>query len=152
MTETQETPVSVPNLLHRAHQVVDAAFERAGCYGISRSQASILVAMAHLAQEDKAPPSQTQLVAVTGIDRSTMADVMRRLVKNGYVARRRSRADARRYVLTLTPEGRRAAIRCREIDGRLSAEFLRALPRGLDVQMVRGLKALIENGESVAIG
>jgi DNA-binding MarR family transcriptional regulator len=47
------------------------------------------------------------LCAATGIDRSTMADIVRRLVKRGWLSRRRTRQDARTYAVSLTTEGQR---------------------------------------------
>lgn len=52
-------------------------------------------------------PSQTDLVTATGIDRSTLASLMKRLKAKGLIQRRRSRDDARAYVVNLSPEGRR---------------------------------------------
>ena len=49
--------------------------------------------------------SQTTLVERTGIDRSTMADIVRRLLRKGYVQRRRMRKDARTYSVTITARG-----------------------------------------------
>jgi len=46
-------------------------------------------------------------VDATGIDRSTLADVVRRLSKKGLLQRRRTREDARAYAVKLTDEGRR---------------------------------------------
>ncbi len=39
--------------------------------------------------------SQTDIVNLTGIDRSTLADIVRRLVKKGLLQRRRTKQDAR---------------------------------------------------------
>ncbi len=50
--------------------------------------------------------SQTELVTRTGIDRSTLADVIRRLVQRGWLQRRRTSSDARAYAIRLTEEGR----------------------------------------------
>lgn len=55
---------------------------------------------------DSKLPSQTDLVHVTGVDRSTLADIVRRLVQRGYVHRKRTKHDARAYQLTLTERGR----------------------------------------------
>lgn len=52
--------------------------------------------------------SQTDLVACTGIDRSTLADIVHRMLKKGFLARRRTRADARLYSIRLTDKGREA--------------------------------------------
>lgn len=50
--------------------------------------------------------SQTAIVSATGIDRSTLSDIVRRLTKRGCVTRRRSREDARAYVVRCTDEGK----------------------------------------------
>lgn len=52
--------------------------------------------------------SQTDLVARTGVDRSTLADIVRRMLKKGLLTRRRTRADARVYSVRLTDKGREA--------------------------------------------
>lgn len=50
--------------------------------------------------------SQTDIVRTGGIDRSTVADLVKRLAAAGYVRRKRSRTDARAYVVRLTNAGR----------------------------------------------
>jgi len=49
--------------------------------------------------------SQTGLVEQTGVDRSTLADVVRRLVKKGLLQRKRTKRDARMYAVRLTAKG-----------------------------------------------
>ena len=49
--------------------------------------------------------SQTHLVERTGIDRSTLADIVRRMLKKGLLQRRRTKEDARAYAVKLTEEG-----------------------------------------------
>ena len=51
--------------------------------------------------------SHTDIVRATGIDRSTLAVLVKRLVRVGYVRRTRSKADARAYVVRLTTNGRK---------------------------------------------
>lgn len=51
--------------------------------------------------------SQTNLVERTGIDRSTLADIIRRMIKKGLLQRRRTKEDARAYAVRLTEEGNR---------------------------------------------
>jgi DNA-binding MarR family transcriptional regulator len=46
------------------------------------------------------------IMAATGIDKSTTAEVVRRLVSNGALQRRRKKRDARQYAVRLTPKGR----------------------------------------------
>lgn len=49
--------------------------------------------------------SQAELGSELGLDRSTIADLVERMARNGLLARERSIADRRRMVLTLTPQG-----------------------------------------------
>lgn len=86
--------------IHRAEQAATALFSENGAAKITIRQAVLLAAA-------KAHPgaSQTKLCAVTGIDRSTLADMVNRLVKRGWLKRVRSKDDARAYLVTLTPAG-----------------------------------------------
>src|SRR4026208_1179775 len=52
--------------------------------------------------------SQTLLVEKTGVDRSTLADIVRRMLKKGLLQRRRTKEDARAYAATRTERGRDA--------------------------------------------
>lgn len=98
-------PASQPNLihlLHRASQFAEALFERsAKSASLTARQLVVLDAIAALDE-----PSQTEICRYCGIDRSTLADIVRRLANRRLVTRRRTREDARRYALRLTPEGR----------------------------------------------
>lgn len=95
---------SVMHLLHRVGQVSEESFARlAGKDGLTSRQ---LVVLDIILGTDK--PSQTRVCELSGIDRSTLADIVRRLLSRGLIARRRSREDARRNVLRLTDDGKRA--------------------------------------------
>jgi DNA-binding MarR family transcriptional regulator len=52
--------------------------------------------------------SQTDIVNATGIDRSTTAELVTRLVKKGWLQRRRAKDDARAYAVRLTAAGKKA--------------------------------------------
>jgi DNA-binding MarR family transcriptional regulator len=72
--------------------------------------------------------SQQVLSEHTGIDRSTLGDIIQRLVLRGLVSRRRNREDSRAYVVKLTSEGqhflRQVELPARSVDQRV----LSALP------------------------
>jgi len=112
--------------IYRAHQAFTAAYE-AGLatakLDITSQQAAVLEAIQNLDG-----PSQVNLVDLTGIDRSTMADIVRRLVNKGYVARVRSRQDARAYVLTLTVTGKQVTLRASEIASRVESRIANTCP------------------------
>lgn len=92
---------SITHLLHRACQLADSIFnEEAGRTGLTTRQFAVLVAVAH-----NRDISQTGLVQVTGIDRSTVAEIVKRLLRRGLIKRKRTRLDARAYAVRLTDEG-----------------------------------------------
>lgn len=72
--------------------------------------------------------SQTGLVERTGIDRSTLADIVRRMLKKGLLQRRRTKEDARAYAVKLTDEGRRILKSAEPVTQRVDDRILEALP------------------------
>lgn len=94
---------STTHLLHRAGQFAEELFTRSiGDLGLTARQFVVLSVVDGL--DD---PSQTSLCEISGIDRSTLADIVRRLVARGLLSRRRTRQDARMYAVRITPEGKR---------------------------------------------
>jgi DNA-binding MarR family transcriptional regulator len=89
------------HLLHRASQVMEEVFA-AGMQtrGLTPRQLAVLITL-----DQHEGISQTGLVERTGIDRSTLADVVRRLKGKGLLQRRRTKEDARAYAVRLTEEG-----------------------------------------------
>lgn len=92
---------SALHLLHRAGQCAGDVFHtEMSLEGLTPRQYAVLLAIAE--QEGL---SQTDLVTKTGVDRSTLADIARRLIKKGLVQRRRTKQDARAYSVRLTEAG-----------------------------------------------
>jgi len=110
-------------LLHRANQVANEQFAASLGVNITARQVHVLVAI-----DAHEGASQTKIVELTGVDRSTLADIMRRLQRNRLVERRRSKTDARAYVLKLTDAGREAlALSKPALDG-VEGQLLGTLP------------------------
>ena len=90
------------NTLHKASQFGEAQFakELPKDVDLTPRQGALLAAI-------KANPgaSQTKLMRASGIDRSTLADMIRRLTKKGWAKRRRTKEDARAYAVDITAEG-----------------------------------------------
>ena len=82
---------SPSHLLHRALQLaLDIYAEELGASGITQRQFAVLSAV-----EAYEGLTQTDLVKITGIDRSTLADMATRMITKGLLERQRSAADAR---------------------------------------------------------
>jgi DNA-binding MarR family transcriptional regulator len=95
---------SPSHLLHRALQLaLDIYAEETGPDAVTQRQYAVLAAVA--AQEGL---TQTDLVRSTGIDRSTLADLVARMIGKGLLSRQRSTSDARANTVSLTTDGRAA--------------------------------------------
>lgn len=91
------------HLFHRAVQVVTEIYQaEMASHDLTARQYAVLFALAH-----SDGMSQSELVDATGIDRSTMADIVRRMLKKGIVQRKRDKDDARAYEVKITEEGTR---------------------------------------------
>ena len=95
---------SPSHLLHRALQLaLDIYAEETGPDAVTQRQYAVLSAVA--AHEGL---TQTDLVRATGIDRSTLADLVARMIGKQLLGRERSTADARANTVRLTDAGRAA--------------------------------------------
>ena len=130
---------SVLHLLHRAGQVADDLFAReiAGSALTPRQFAVLAV----LAQKQTA--SQTDIVEATGVDRSTLADIVRRLVERGLLARKRSKLDARAYDVRLTATGQSALKAAQPAVNRVEEQMLKVLPTAKRNDFVEALGLLV---------
>jgi DNA-binding MarR family transcriptional regulator len=93
---------TVVHLLHRAAQRADDVFSNHAAVPITARQYAMLSVVA-----EREGLGQIDIMAATGIDRSSVADLARRMVARGWLQRRRTKEDARLYAVRLTPEGRR---------------------------------------------
>ncbi len=95
---------SPSHLLHRVLQLaLDIYAEETGKGALTQRQYAVLAAAS---TTDGA--SQTDLVNMTGIDRSTLADMVARMIEKGWLGRERSKTDARAKTVRLTEKGRAA--------------------------------------------
>ena len=93
---------SPSHLLHRAQQAAaDLHAAALGANGLTQRQFAVL---AVLAEQDGV--SQSELVGRTGIDRSTLAEMVARMEAKGLTQRTKSITDSRANSVTLTPTGR----------------------------------------------
>ncbi len=97
------SPPTLLALLHRANQTATDAFaEASGDSELTPRQVQVLAAI-----EELEGGSQTNIVTATGIDHSTLADIIRRLSKRKLIERRRKKEDARAYEVKLSEAGQR---------------------------------------------
>jgi DNA-binding MarR family transcriptional regulator len=122
-TKTTRLDGSALHLLHRVVQSASDLFaEEMGPGGLTPRQFAVLLTVSQHEGE-----SQTNLVRLTGIDRSTLADIIRRMLKKGLLVRRRTKKDARAYAVRPTEAGldalRAAAPAAKLADQRILGAF-----------------------------
>lgn len=148
-TETFDLIESPGHLLHRAQQFAAERFMTAMA-GAKLTQRQFAVLHATGKQEGL---TQTELVKATGIDRSTLAELVARMVRNGALEREKLADDARANAVRLTPSGRElldaATLGAMEAD----KAILSALPknkRASFLETLRRIALTLEKGEEEA--
>jgi len=131
---------SPAHLLHRAHQrAADVTAQALRAYSLTSRQYEVLLAL----KTDSAV-TQSDLVRRTGIDRSTLADMLTRMSKRGLTVSKRTETDQRANLVTITDKGVRAleAVEPKVADA--EQRMLDSLPNDIRDQFVTGLQLLAE--------
>ena len=135
--DSQTTP-PVSFLLKRAAQYsADLFAEQLGKTGMTQRQFTLMETVL-----ENEGASQTELVRITGIDRSTLADLVNRLETQGYVRRERSSTDARVNFVFLTDLGRSSVRAARPVAMLVDQALVEALPPRLRKAFVTSLEEL----------
>lgn len=117
---------SPSHLMHRGLQLaLDIYAEELGPNGVTQRQYAVLEA-ASLG----VGLTQTELVRATGIDRSTLADLVARMTAKGLLERERSPLDARAKVVRVSPTGLTALEAARPRVEAADKRILSLLPKG----------------------
>lgn len=117
---------SPSHLMHRALQLaLDIYAEEVGPGGLTQRQFAVLEAVSA-----KSGLTQTDLVKATGIDRSTLADLVARMTAKGLLERSRSTLDARAKAVALSPAGAEALEAARPRVEAADKRIMALLPKG----------------------
>lgn len=139
-TKSRESQLHVGYLIRRAQQLHLAVWSRIVSTEVSSVQYSILLTLDRMGAA-----SQRELCDEAGLDRSTIAEILRRMERNGLIERQRSAEDARRNTVRLTALGHSER---RRLDP-LVLEVQRELTAGLSPEerseLERSLVRLIES-------
>ncbi|MEY2760022.1 MAG: hypothetical protein RIR33_3800 [Pseudomonadota bacterium] len=138
---------SPSHLLRRAEQFAAELFGRSDLHdGVTLRQTVLLAAIA-----EAEGASQSDLVRTTGVDRSTLAEMIARMEKRGLIARAAAAGDGRAKSVRLTQEGRRrleaALPAIRDVDRNLLA----ALPASRRGAFQAILLELAETADQAAV-
>lgn len=132
------------HLLRRAHmRAEDIFFEEAGKDGLTPRQKSLLIKVYR-----HAGANQSWLAAQTAIDKNSFAEIVFRMVKQGYLKRQRALHDARAYQLFITPKGIDALKDVVPIAHQVEEIITQPLPPELRPLFIKCLKIMIGDDSS----
>jgi DNA-binding MarR family transcriptional regulator len=137
---------SLVHLLHRAGQRAEDLFAKAMA-GQDLTARQFIV-MSIVAATDN--PSQTDICDKSGIDRSTLAEIVHRLVTRGLLARHRTQRDARKYAVRLTAQGNTLLEKARPAAGSVDQSLVQDLSSKQRVELEALLKQLVSAGTAQA--
>jgi MarR family transcriptional regulator, temperature-dependent positive regulator of motility len=138
---------STSHLLHRAQQMAADAFARA--YpgdDLTFRQFAVLAAVS-----ETPGVSQSDLVRATGIDRSTLADMIARMEKKNLLSREASKSDGRAKSVKLTAKGQRKLTDAAPVAMQADEAILGALPKPKQRGFFELLEALQAAAEAAAL-
>jgi DNA-binding MarR family transcriptional regulator len=144
MTDRRQGASRSPtHLLHQAEQAAGRLFAASAMDSTTPRQLAILVAVS-----ENDGLNQTDVVERTGIDRSTVAEIVARLERKKLLQCRRSRKDARAKVLRLTDGGRRLLDAADPVGRNVDALLLAVLPTAQRKPFLAALQAIVRNLEA----
>ena len=96
---------------------------------LTKQQFTVLAAV-----EQNEGISQTDLVGLTGIDRSTLAEMIRRMIDKGLLDRERTESDQRANAVRIAAAGKKALRAARTANERVERALLASLSAGGSAQ------------------
>ncbi|WP_341703195.1 MarR family transcriptional regulator [Ferrovibrio sp.] len=131
------------HLLRRCQQLaVDLYTLEVGINGLTPRQFALLLAI-----YQNSGISQVDLVRLTGIDRSTVAEMVARLIKRGLLVRQRTETDRRTNALAITPEGEAQLRAAKPGVERTQDRILHPIPPAQREAFIAALRSLVEGLE-----
>lgn len=129
---------SPSHLLHRAlTRALELYTGEAGPGAVTQRQYAVLSAVGA-----KEGVTQAELVKVTGIDRSTIAELVARMDAKGLIGREPNPEDRRANIVTLTDKGWRALAEAHPAAAAADQAVLKLLPKGKRDDFLESLKVL----------
>lgn len=133
---------SPAHLLRRATQYANDVYaSEVGEDALTARQFAVLLTV-----EENEGLSQTDLVNLTGIDRSTLADMIGRMLKKDLLRRRRTDDDARANSVSITGSGKRALSTVLARVRKAEDKVLSPLPSGKRADFIKMLTLIAEAG------
>src|SRR2546423_14099726 len=135
---------SPSHLLRRCVQYANDLFSReSGANDLTKQQFTVLAAV-----EQNEGMSQTDLVAITGIDRSTLAEMIRRMIDKGLLDRERTEADQRANAVRIAMAGGKDLRGARTASERVERALLSSLSAADRPKFLKMPSTVASHGET----
>jgi DNA-binding MarR family transcriptional regulator len=135
---------SPSHLLRRCVQYANDLFSREpGASDLTKQQFTVLAAV-----EQNEGMSQTDLVAITGIDRSTLAEMIRRMIEKGLLDRERTENDQRANAVRIAAAGKKALRSARTASERVERLLLSSLAATDRTKFLKMLTTVVDQAET----
>ena len=135
------------HLLRRCVQYANDLFsQEPGASDLTKQQFTVLAAV-----EQNEGMSQTELVNITGIDRSTLAEMIRRMIEKGLLDRERTETDQRANAVRIAPGGRKALRSARTASERVERALLSGLSSADRAKFIRMLTTVLAQAETTEL-
>lgn len=132
---------SLIDVLHGANQALNHRYMAAVSEsGPTPRQLAVLQAL-----ERTEGLSQAEISSATGIDRATTAGIVARLIRSGWLRRRRTSRDARAYAVNLTDRGREELAAARRTAEQIEEQFLSVLSETEQERLFQYLSRVAES-------
>jgi DNA-binding MarR family transcriptional regulator len=136
------------HLLRRAQQYAADVYQDAvGPDGLTPRQFAVLYTV-----EAREGLSQTDLVRETGIDRSTLADMIGRMLKKDLLARKRTDGDQRANAVKITAAGRKALKAALPAVAKAEAGLLDVIPASKRAEFIKTLTIIADTVDAMENG
>jgi DNA-binding MarR family transcriptional regulator len=147
MAKTFDLETSPGHLLRRAQQFANDLYTNEVEQGsLTQRQFAVLFAV-----EQQEGVSQTTLVRMTGIDRSTLADMIVRMQGRDFLARKRTDDDQRANSVRITAAGRKALRAATPAVLRSETQILEALPARMRADFIKALMLIAKVSEEAQL-
>lgn len=135
---------SPSHLLRRCVQYANDLFSReSAASDLTKQQFTVLAAV-----EQNEGISQTDLVGLTGIDRSTLAEMIRRMIDKGLLDRERTESDQRANAVRIAAAGKKALRSARTANERVEKTLLASLAAGDRTKFLKMLATVASKAET----
>jgi DNA-binding MarR family transcriptional regulator len=128
------------DLIHKAEQASAVAWVQAG--GSNRMSPRKLEILKVVAKHPGGI-NQTSITEKTGIDRSTLADIVRRMADDGYLKRDRDKNDNRSIIVRLGFKGKEALASMEKVSAVANGVLLRSIPPSLLEDLENALTRMV---------